>query len=389
MVGKTLILRPKQRRCASWRTYDINRAADILRAGGLVVFPTETVYGLGANALSDEASAKIYAAKGRPADNPFIIHVSDIAAAREIARVGANAEKLFNRFAPGPLTVVLPCETTVTRGVRVCSTARAGLDSIGVRIPAHPIAQALLRAAGVPVAAPSANISGKLSATGFEMVKNEMSGTALRQGFVRQGVDAIIDGGDCDFGLESTVISLLDEGQPVLLRSGAVSVREIEECLGISVKIGENLHPGETVRSPGQKYAHYQPAVPLELVRPPSHGSGAARVGDLCLKALVEAYGGIKLGILTVNTTPSAPYGASTPSLSEGELHEFALLTNNNWEIVCFDSLEGYAHGLYREMWRLGQACDRLIAVLPDDDGIGLALNNRLLKAAAGKFFKN
>jgi len=271
--------------------------------------------------------------------------VPDVAAAGQIAHVSTSAEKLFNRFAPGPLTVVLPRITG-----RVGDIASAGLNSIGVRIPAHPVAQALLRAAGVPVAAPSANISGRLSATSFEMVKNGLLGR----------VDAIIDGGDCDFGLESTVISMLDEARPRLLRSGAVSVRDLEQCLGISVEIGDNLCPGEVIRSPGQKYAHYQPIVPLELVR----------AGDMDWEALMRAYGDVRLGILALRD-------------EQGTIH------NNKWEIVYFDSLRDYAQGLYRQMWRLGQACDRLIAVLPVNGDIGLALNNRLIKAANGNFFNN
>ncbi|MDR3409087.1 MAG: L-threonylcarbamoyladenylate synthase [Methylovirgula sp.] len=224
----------------------IAAAAQILRAGGLVAFPTETVFGLGADATSNEAVAKIYAAKGRPSFNPLIAHVPDRAAAEKQGLFSAQAAKLAEAFWPGPLTLVLPLAPTAT----VCDLARAGLDSVALRVPSHPVARRLLAAAGLPLAAPSANPSGRVSAVTAAHVREDFDGR----------IDAIIDGAVA-VGLESTIISCLGE-KPALLRPGGVPRAAIEAVLGEKLAEAES---GAAIRAPGMLAAHYAPRARLRL----------------------------------------------------------------------------------------------------------------------------
>jgi len=223
---------------------EIARAADALRTGGLVIVPTETVYGLAADAANPRAVAAVYEAKGRPGFNPLIAHVADVAAARRIARFEPRAEALAARFWPGPLTLVLP----VSDQAAVCDLARAGLDTVAVRAPAHPVAHALLQAFGGPVVAPSANRSGRPSPTSFADAMEETGAAAA----------AALDGGPCQIGLESTVVALLDE--PRLLRPGAVTRAEIEAVIG---PLSEAA--ADAKRSPGRLTRHYAPNLPVRL----------------------------------------------------------------------------------------------------------------------------
>jgi L-threonylcarbamoyladenylate synthase len=225
---------------------DIAKAAAILRAGGLVAFPTETVFGLGADATLDRAVAKIYAAKGRPAFNPLIAHVADRAAAEAQGRFSTQAAALAAAFWPGPLTLVLP----LAEGASVCDLARAGLDSVALRVPAHPIAQKLLAAVGRPLAAPSANPSGRVSAVTAAHVREDFDGR----------IDAIIDG-TVDVGVESTIVACLTE-RPVLLRPGGVPRDAIEAVLGAKL---EDAEQGAAIRAPGMLAAHYAPRASLRL----------------------------------------------------------------------------------------------------------------------------
>ncbi len=223
---------------------DILGAAAALKTGDLVIFPTETVYGLAADAANPVAVAKVFEAKGRPAFNPLIAHVADATVARSIARFDARAEALAARFWPGPLTLVLP----IGDEVAVCDLARAGLDTVALRAPAHQLAQALLHAFGGPLVAPSANRSGRPSPTTFADAWEE-TGSAAEAG---------LDGGPCAIGLESTVIALLDE--PRLLRPGAVTRSELEAIVG-PLKDAE----ADAKRSPGRLTRHYAPNLPLRL----------------------------------------------------------------------------------------------------------------------------
>lgn len=228
----------------------IDRAGEILRRGGLVAFPTETVYGLGADALDAQAAAKIYAAKGRPSDNPLIIHIADWEAiGRIVSEIPENAEKLARAFWPGPLTMILP------KSDRVPLATTGGLSTVAVRMPDHEIARALIRAGGGYIAAPSANTSGRPSPTKASHVAEDLDGV----------IDMIIDGGDVQIGLESTIVDLT-EGEPVILRPGYINQEMLEKVIGsVSVDaalLGENVRP----KAPGMKYRHYAPKAELFIV---------------------------------------------------------------------------------------------------------------------------
>ena len=225
---------------------DISKAAEILQQGGLVAFPTETVYGLGADATNDLAVAKIYAAKGRPDFNPLIAHVEDVDQAIEFAVFSSDALTLAARFWPGPLTLVLPRQA----GCKVSLLASAGLASIALRVPRHAVAQELLRALGRPIVAPSANPSGRISPTTAQHVRDGLGAK----------VDLILDGGPCAVGLESTIVDFLDDS-PRLLRSGGLGREVIEEALGRKL---QDPHAGP-LHSPGQLESHYAPHAALRL----------------------------------------------------------------------------------------------------------------------------
>ena len=237
----------------------ITRAVELLRAGRLVVFPTETVYGLGANALDEAAVRKIFEAKGRPHSSPLIVHVASIEMARGLAREWPEkAEILARRFWPGPLTIVVP------KNADVPDVVTAGLPSVGLRMPAHPVARALLEAAGIPVAAPSANRFTELSPTRAEDVPKDLA-------------DMILDGGQCAVGIESTVVSLVvlnNDSPPRILRPGMISQTQIEEAIGpVEVAGG--------AESPGQHPRHYSPKTPVVLDAVPREGRGVRLDFDL------------------------------------------------------------------------------------------------------------
>ncbi len=305
----------------------ISEAAAIIRAGGLVAFPTETVYGLGADATNDEAVAGIFAAKERPSFNPLIVHVADAVAAAALVAITPDAKTLAATFWPGALTLVLP--RRADSGISLlCS---AGLDSLGVRAPAHPVAQRLLAACGRPLAAPSANRSGRISPTTADHVAQSLG----------RRVPLILDGGPCALGLESTVLNLTGP-RPVLLRPGGITEAEIEAVVG-PLAIAEGSAP-DRPRSPGQLESHYAPSRPLRLE--------ATTVGPH--EALL-AFG------------PSAPAGAAaTVNLSpRGDLTEAAAR-------------------LFAALHELDRPELDAIAVMPiPEDGLGRAINDRLRRAAA------
>jgi L-threonylcarbamoyladenylate synthase len=226
-------------------------AARVLRAGGLVAFPTETVYGLGVDAANAFAVAKLYAAKGRPSFNPLIAHVLDASAARALGRFDHNAERLA-AFWPGPLTLVLPKSKTC----QVTDLATAGLDTIAVRVPSHPVARELLAAVPGPIVAPSANRSGHVSPTTAAHVREDLGGR----------IDFILDGGSASVGLESTIVACID-AQPLLLRAGGLPRAEIERALGRPLAGGETaaVEAGEAPIAPGMLSSHYAPRARLRL----------------------------------------------------------------------------------------------------------------------------
>lgn len=225
----------------------IQRAANLIRRGGLVAFPTETVYGLGANALDPIAVQRIYQAKGRPGNSPLIVHVASVERARSLVRTWPEAaERLAQHYWPGPLTLVLPKQKSVP------DIVTAGLDTVAIRIPSHPLALALLREADVPIAAPSANRFTELSPTRAGHVQEELA-------------DMILDGGPTSVGIESTVLSLAGP-RPVLLRAGMISQAQIEQLIGPVVVAG-SVEDSEAHPSPGMHRRHYSPRTPLILVR--------------------------------------------------------------------------------------------------------------------------
>jgi L-threonylcarbamoyladenylate synthase len=231
----------------------VEHAAALIRAGRLVAFPTETVYGLGANALDPDAVARIFAAKGRPHTSPLIVHVDSIEMARTLAAEWPDsAEQLARRYWPGPLTLVLP-KTSIVPDI-----VTAGLPTVGLRVPAHPLALALIRAAGVPIAAPSANRFTELSPTATGHIPEALA-------------DYVLEGGPATVGIESTVISLADRS-PLLLRPGVIPATEIEDIVG-PVRVAVHEGPGAHA-SPGMHERHYRPRTPLYLGTPPSEGHG-------------------------------------------------------------------------------------------------------------------
>lgn len=321
---------------------DIALAAGIIRNGGVVGFPTETVYGLGGNALDASASEKIFTAKGRPKDNPLIVHISGLSQWKPLVKeVTPQAMALAERFWPGPLTIILeksdliPMETS------------GGLNTVAVRMPMDETARRLIEAAGVPVAAPSANTSGMPSPTKARYVIEDMMGR----------IDAIIDGGDCSVGLESTVITLATD-KPKLLRPGGVTVSMLEEVLGeieIDPAVYDKLDDTQKAASPGMKYKHYAPKAKVTLLKG-SFDKFAEFIDEnadektvaLCFDGEEE-----KLGIKCIT------YGKENDSLSQAQRVFTAL----------------------REVDETG--AEKVYARYPDRKEMGLAVYNRLIRAAA------
>lgn len=318
----------------------LDEAAALLRQGKLVAIPTETVYGLAANALDPAAAKAIYAAKGRPSDNPLIVHVSSLEEVAPLVReLPAALERLAGRFWPGPMTVILP------KSGRVPKETSGGLDTVAVRMPAHPVARELIRRAGVPLAAPSANLSGSPSPTCARHCVDDLTGR----------VDAIVDGGECDVGVESTVLTLCTD-PPRVLRPGAVTLEMLREVLpDIEYDPGvfEHLPDDRKVASPGMKYRHYSPKARVVLVR----GS----LGQF--KRFIEAQKHT-FGILCFEgeekhfTQKCITYGAESDPASQAHR--------------LFDAL--------REVDRDGLTL--VYTRVSDDEGIGQAVYNRLLRAA-------
>jgi len=320
----------------------IAEAADILKNGGLVGLPTETVYGLAANALDNSAVAKIFAAKGRPSFNPLIIHVPDVTAAEDLVQMNAAAYHVAQAFWPGPLTLILPRKT----GCRVSELASAGLDTLAIRVPAHPVALAVLKACGVPLAAPSANRSGALSPTTPAHVAESLG----------EAVDLILAAGPCAVGLESTVLDLSGP-TPVILRAGAITAEDLESVLGITMpyETSESHAP----KSPGLLLKHYAPNTPLRLnavdVR---EGEALLAFGSPKFMGLLKDDG---TGGFAARDLPETHFR----NLSEdGDLHEAAA-------------------NLFAMIKTLDGAGASAIAVMPiPHHGLGIAINDRLKRGA-------
>jgi len=256
----------------------IEKAAALLKAGGLVAFPTETVYGLGAIATNPAAVKRIFMAKGRPADNPLIVHISDLDQLNQVAdEPSPEALMLARRFWPGPLSLVLK------RSPVVVPEISAGLPTVAVRMPDHPLALSLIRAAGAPIAAPSANLAGRPSPTSYRHVLDDLRGR----------IDAVIIGQDCRIGVESTVLDLSGE-QPVILRPGGLSREELEEALHCHIPVAGSKFSATKPSSPGMKYRHYAPRAPLILIT----GSPERRFSLLNSLAAFYRRQGLQVGVL-------------------------------------------------------------------------------------------
>jgi len=306
----------------------IGQAAQALAGGEIVAFPTETVYGLGANALDASAVARVFAAKERPRFNPLIVHVPDLAAAETYAVFDATARKLAGAFWPGPLSLVLPKRP----GCGIADLVTAGLDTIALRAPNHPVAQALLAEAGLPIAAPSANRSGRISPTRASHVAAELGDIPAM----------ILDGGPCARGIESTVVSAAGEA-PVLLRLGAVPREQIEAVLGQTLPLAKE---DAAIASPGQLARHYAPNTPLRL------DVAEVRTGEALL-----AFG------------PDAPQGAVA-----------------SINLSATGSLEEAAANLFAALRALDAMGASAIAVMPmPGHGLGEAINDRLRRAAQAR----
>ena len=319
----------------------IEIAAATLCRGGLVIFPTETVYGLGADGTSASAANAIYAAKGRPSDNPLIIHVAKPEDAEPYAVTNENYYRLAKKFMPGPLTVILPKKSTIP------NETSGGLDTVAVRCPAHPIANALIAASGIPIAAPSANLSGKPSPTNADDVISDMDGR----------VDIIIDSGECDIGLESTIVKL-EGNKGILLRPGAVTVDALS-CVLDTVEIAPavigKLADNERPLSPGMKYRHYAPDAPLVLLD-----------GEDC--AVLDFLKNTDKNDIILCYDEEAEHLSGKKILTVGKK----------------DDLKTQAHRLFSSLREADRENAKTIyAHLPKTEGLGLALYNRMLRAAA------
>ena len=320
----------------------LSRCGALLRQGELVCFPTETVYGLGANALDADAVAKIFQTKNRPADNPLIAHISDYAMIGQVAKeVPEEVRLLTDLFWPGPLTVVLPRQEDLP------SIVSAGLDTVAVRCPAHPIARELIRKAGVPVVAPSANLSGRPSPTCLAHCQEDLTGK----------IAAIIDGGNCSIGLESTVLLPLGEKKVKILRPGGITVDMLEEA-GFEVLLDPAIlspvKKGQKVSSPGMLHRHYAPQAPMIIVQ----GEAEAVCATIARKMTEDTW--VLAFEEYLDRFPRAlSFGSEKDPLSQSR----ALF----WALREFDRLP----------------CRQIYAMYPPEDGVGLAVRNRLLRAAS------
>ncbi|MCL0083547.1 L-threonylcarbamoyladenylate synthase [Thermodesulfovibrionales bacterium] len=314
----------------------IKEGADIIRKGGLVAFPTETVYGLGADALNPEASARIFKAKNRPEFDPLIVHIAGLSSLEKLClSVDERAKRLINKFWPGPLTLVLPKSEIVP------DIVTAGLPTVAIRMPAHPIALELIKEAGVPIAAPSANPFGYISSTTAWHVREQLG----------ERVDLILDGGRCTVGVESTIIKLAEGA--ILLRPGGVTIEEIEEVIGRVEILSNNL---TKLEAPGQLQRHYSPMTPLKIL------------GDKSSKIQSKIPRGKRVGLL-----------AFTPPKADPSRQAYAMVE----VLTPSGDLKEAVLNLFSCLYRLDKAGLDIIHVEPLlEVGLGMAIMDRLKRAA-------
>ncbi|MGN0297904.1 MAG: L-threonylcarbamoyladenylate synthase [Lachnospiraceae bacterium] len=331
----------------------IQQAGAILKNGGLVAFPTETVYGLGGNALDSSASQKIYQAKGRPSDNPLIAHVANIDQVTPlVTQISDEAKRLMKIFWPGPLTIILPKSKLVPQ------ETTGGLNTVALRCPDNPIALAMIEAAGVPIAAPSANTSGRPSPTNAHHVLEDMDGK----------IEMILDGGECHIGLESTIIDMSEE-EPTLLRPGFITKEMLEHALGHEIKVDaavtRQVSAGVRPKAPGMNYRHYAPKATLILVS----GERTNIVASINQLTEKERKLGHKVGIICTDETISL-YCADK-ILSMGSRKDMDSIAQNMFRVLReFDDTD--IEIIYSEIF--------------SSEGLGFAIMNRLTKAAGHQF---
>ena len=359
----------------------LKKAAEAVRAGEVVAFPTETVYGLGANALDGDAVKKIFEAKGRPGDNPLIVHIFDKEQIGQIAReVTPLAEKLMDAFMPGPITVI------VKKREEIPDSVTAGLDTVGIRMPSHGVCREFLSLCDCPVAAPSANLSGSPSPTSAAHVINDMDGR----------IYGIIDGGDCEVGLESTVVDATGD-VPVILRPGAVTSRMIDEAVNMK-SYSEKLKEGQTPRAPGMKYRHYAPEAPVEIIKLPDteDPDQVLLKGDEDFKALDDDLKKKLFDIASPYLIRCQEYLKENPAARIGifagdetkELMERAKDDILASHVIFYSygrsyDIEGASHCLFDGLRHLDiQKPDLILAAGFAEEGLGQAYMNRLGKAA-------
>ena len=331
---------------------DLPQAAEIIRRGGLVGIPTETVYGLGANGLDPKAVSRIFEAKGRPQDNPLILHITDVSwLERYCKEIPLTAYKLAEAYWPGPMTMILPRKDMVPDAVT------AGLDTVGMRCPSHILCHELIRLADVPIAAPSGNTSGRPSPTTADHMREDMDGK----------IDAIVDGGPCSVGVESTIIDLTCT-PPRLLRPGGISLEQLRAVLGqvdVDPAVTRLLGAGEKPKAPGMKYRHYAPKAPVTVV------SGDPKTAAEYIAAHAAPEDGVicfdEFMPLFTSRTGTRPVMDLGPA---GDKEEQAR--------HIFDALRSFDHTQVAAIW----------AQCPDTEGIGLAITNRLNKAAGFQIIK-
>ncbi len=334
----------------SFRDEELEEACRILQKGGLVAFPTETVYGLGGDAMHPEASAKIYAAKGRPSDNPLIVHIADMDALEDIAQsVPEAAVKLADHFWPGPLTMIFPKKEAVPK------STTGGLETVAVRMPSHPVARALIRESGVYIAAPSANTSGRPSPTKAEHVKEDLDGR----------IDMILDGGAVGIGLESTIVDL-STGVPTILRPGYITGEMLEDVLGeVQVDpaiLSQKMNPNIVAKAPGMKYRHYAPKGQMTIIE----GDTSKVVDEINRLVKEKTDEGCSVAVIATEETKDAYACANVRSVGSRATE---------------GSIAAGLYDILREMDHIG--AEYIYAESFEKDTLGKAIMNRMLKAAA------
>ena len=370
----------------------ISEAAEILKGGGLVAFPTETVYGLGGNGLDKEAAKKIYAAKGRPSDNPLILHVSSIEEVYPLVKaLPEKAKKLMEAFWPGPLTLVLPKSDLVPK------ESTGGLETVALRSPENALTLELIRACGFPIAGPSANLSGRPSPTEASHVFEDLGGR----------IEGILEDGAVGIGVESTIVDL-SEDCPTLLRPGAITIEDLEEVLGEKVAIdptllGKSMAEGFTPKAPGMKYRHYAPKAEMILFKKKEEDE--TRSGQEEIAELILSYGGMELsdcpekevkrsvaeailsyGEKELSVSPEKRIwilcGEDTASLYEGDGRFTVQILGRREEPLSM------THNLFRLLRKADEEGTELIlGECYSEEGVGFALMNRLKKAAGQRIF--